>query len=278
MERLEPLLKQKFWILLGVGMIMTIVGWWVSTSSMASTIGVRTKEINEAVTKVPGGEIPNVSWASKLSAINARQDLSINVTQLDLWKRQHAKMRLPDGVDAQAQYQAKLSNESRELFRDGYPHEVRRVWKAVSPMDVDGTGIVQYPLLAFGKALGKGPWPNQPPPNQDIWDVMEDLWLAESLFQSIAAVNGAHDAGRTDACIHQIDRFEFRGGVKERGVASDAAVDPRFVVLVIFACEREFGIFCSRDFIGNWRETGAPLVIGEYDARNGRGSQRFAIG
>ena len=98
MERLEPIMKQKFWILLGVGILMTITGWWMATGSLAATIATRTKTVEEAFGKIPSGEIPNNDWTAKLAARNTEQDRAVIYTKALLWERQRSRMVWPEAV------------------------------------------------------------------------------------------------------------------------------------------------------------------------------------
>ena len=66
MEALEPVLKQKFWILLGMGVIMTFTGWWMATGAMAQQTNERKAKIKSAEDGVPKGEVPNESWSKRL--------------------------------------------------------------------------------------------------------------------------------------------------------------------------------------------------------------------
>ena len=212
MERLEPILKQKFWILLGVGILMTFTGWWMATAKMLQAITERKTKIEAAENSVPKGEVPNESWSKRLAGVNALQDNAVKMTQLSLWKRQQAKMTVPQGLDQQVPYLGKFTSEDREVFRDLYPDEVRKVWKMLNPMDFDGSGVVQFPVESMFKLMKQKPWIVSAPKSEVIWDIMEDLWLLEGLFQSIAEVNGGPDATRMEACVHQIDKLELRGG------------------------------------------------------------------
>lgn len=215
MDRLEPVLKQKFWILLGLGLILTMSGWYMATSALAKQISDRTSSIESSFKTVQGsssGEIPNESWAKRLGAINSEQTNSIQGTKLSMWKRQRERMTWPDGITDPG-YRQKFANPQRELFRDSYEDEVRRVWKTVNPFNKnDGSGIVEYPLINVFILLKQKPWDVAPPDSDTMWNVREDLWLLESLFQTITAMNGGMDVARGDACIHQIDRLELRGG------------------------------------------------------------------
>ena len=59
MEALEPVLKQKFWILLGMGIIMTFVGWWMATGQILAAITDRKNKIEAAEKSIPTSDIPN---------------------------------------------------------------------------------------------------------------------------------------------------------------------------------------------------------------------------
>ena len=82
MQALEPVLKQKFWILLGMGILMTFIGWWMATGQIAQAITERKTKIEAAEGSIPKGDIPNDNWTKRLSEVNDRQDLSIKQTQL----------------------------------------------------------------------------------------------------------------------------------------------------------------------------------------------------
>lgn len=229
MEKLEPVLKQKFWILLGVAILMTFIGWWMATSSMAALTTSRTTEIDNSFKSVPSGEIPNKTWAQRLSVVNTEQEKSIKAAQLAMWKRQQARMTWPDGIEPVNGYWGRIPNDMRELFRDSYLDEVMQVWKTLNPMiEETGTGVVKFPFPAMVKVLNKGPWPRTPPDSEVMWEAREDLWLLKGLFESITSMNGGMDGTRADAVIHTIDRLELRGGGEKTssgGASAGASAD-----------------------------------------------------
>ncbi|MBS0204224.1 MAG: hypothetical protein JSS49_15075 [Planctomycetes bacterium] len=215
MERLEPILKQKFWILLGLGIVMTATGWWVGTGSQAATIADRTKVIDGAFSSVPSGEIPNSDWTTQLSTRNAEQERAIRSTSMMLWNRQRERMFWPASIQAMAWengYRGNIRLEGCEIYRQAYGYEVRRVWESLRPyIQQDGTGIVVYGQDE--KILPQKTWGRLPPSPAEMWDAQEDLWLIESLFRSIVAVNGGPEAQRGDASIHMMEKFMLVGGV-----------------------------------------------------------------
>ncbi len=213
MERLEPVLKQKFWILLGMGILMTVIGWWMDTGTMAATIKTREAEIKAAEGKIPAGEIPNAEWANGLAALNVQQDLAVKSATRVLWERQRARMTWPETVAEFAWkngYRKDIALAGRENYRTDYENDWRRVWETVRPFNrVDGTGIVDFALSKLPRKV----WGELAPSPEEMWDAQEDLWLLEGLLQLIAEVNGGANSTRLDAHIHVIEKLTLHGGV-----------------------------------------------------------------
>ncbi len=215
MEKLAPIIKQKFWILLGVGLVMTFTGWWLATGTLAATVKARVEKVNGAFGKVPSGEIPNNDWSTKLAARNTEQDRAVRNTASLLWERQLSRMAWPSNIATftrNVPYRGEIPLAARENYRIDYSWDVKRVWESVRPyIQADGTGIV-----VFGsgpQVLQQKKWGALAPSSADMWDAQEDLWLMESLLQSIVDVNGGREAQRGDASIHAIEKLELFGGI-----------------------------------------------------------------
>lgn len=215
MERLEPILKQKFWILLGLGMILTITGWWMATGSLAATTKARTEKVDAAFKSIPSGEIPNRDWTAKLAAVNAEQDRSLKVTAAWLWEQQKSRMTWPETVAPVAWnggYRGEIPLGGREIYRTAYGEDVRRVWEIVRPFKpLYGTGIVVFGQSE--KVLPQRTWGAQAPSPAEMWDAQEDLWLIESLLRTILDINGGPEGSRGDAFVHAIENLKLFGGV-----------------------------------------------------------------
>ncbi len=212
MERLEPVLKQKFWILLGMGILMTVIGWWMDTGTMAATIAARKTEIEAAEKKIPAGEVPNSEWSSGLQAINTQQDLAVKSASRVLWERQRARMTWPETVAefaAKTGYREAIDVAGRENYRTDYENDWRRVWETLRPFNrIDGSGIVDFNLSKLPRHM----WGDVAPSSEHMWDAQEDLWLLEGLLQLIAEVNGGANNTRVDAHIHVIEKLTLHGG------------------------------------------------------------------
>ncbi len=215
MERLEPILKQKFWILLGLGMILTITGWWMATGSLAATTKARTDKVETAFKSIPSGEIPNRDWTAKLSAVNGEQDRSLKVTAAWLWDQQKSRMTWPETVAPVAWnggYRGEIPLGGREIYRTAYGEDVRRVWELVRPFKpLYGTGIVVFGQSE--KVLPQRTWGAQAPSPAEMWDAQEDLWLIESLLRTILDINGGPEGSRGDAFVHAIENLKLFGGI-----------------------------------------------------------------
>jgi hypothetical protein len=230
MEKLAPIIKQKFWILLGVGLVMTFTGWWLATGTLAATVKAQVEKVNSAFGKVPTGEIPNNDWSTKLAARNTEQDRAVRNTASLLWERQLSRMAWPSNIATftrNVPYRGEIPLAARENYRIDYSWDVKRVWESVRPYNqAEGTGIV-----VFGtgpQVLQQKKWGALAPSSADMWDAQEDLWLMESLLQSIVDVNGGRDAQRGDASIHAIEKLELFGGIPaaQRKTAPAASASP----------------------------------------------------
>ncbi|MBM4077646.1 MAG: hypothetical protein FJ267_18620, partial [Planctomycetes bacterium] len=213
MERLAPIIKQRFWILLGIGILMPIIGWWMDTGSLAATISSRKTAIEAAKKKVPTDlKKPNDEWTAKLSVINAKQDEAVKAAASLLWIRQREVMEWPETVVEYAWkngYRGNIDVDGRVIYLNSYIDGVRRVWNTVRPLKNDGTGIVKF---GFEGMEPKAWPPNLPPLAADMWDAQEDLWLQKGLLQTIADFNGGENATRLDASIHVIEQLKLVGG------------------------------------------------------------------
>lgn len=217
MDKLEPILKQKFWIILGIGVILTVTGWWMATGSLAATIAQRKDAIKKAEDSIPKDEVPNSDWSTKLSQINNRQEAMVAEVRRAMWERQAATYFWPLHVDEfakDAPYRSEFDLTARELYRTNYLANAEEVWKRVRPINpLDGSGIVMFPFQSMPqKKFGE-----LAPRSDEIWDAQEDLWLLAPILDAIREVNGGESGTRLDAVVHVINKLELMGGERNLG-------------------------------------------------------------
>lgn len=217
MKALEPVLKFHFWILLGLGLILAIAGWWMTTSSMQASTATLRGEIDKADKDKNVGEVPSDDWAQNLAAINVDQKVLVDRTREKLYALQKERMVWPE-VIAEAASKLKYREDFKDPilhtnYRDDYYKEVERVYKIPKPIDpVEDTGIVFFP----SSTMPNKEWGDHTPTSQQMWDSMEDLWLLEPLLQAIYETNGGETAQRHDAIIVAIEYIGLKGGDRSK--------------------------------------------------------------
>lgn len=224
MDKLKPILEQKFWIILGTGLILTVVGWWMATDSLAKTIEERKTAIKTAEDGIPSGELPNDSWSTQLAEINTKQEAMVATVRRQLWEQQKATMTWPENVQefaAELPYRGDFNLVARNLYRSSYMFAVEQFWRLVRPIDLDGTGIVAFPMDKM--PIKKSILGDLAPSSKVIWDAQEDLWLTAPILLAIRDVNGGAEGSRLDASVHIIEKFELLGGERTTGQSSSGS-------------------------------------------------------
>jgi hypothetical protein len=217
MKALEPVLKHHFWILLGLGLILALVGWWMTTGSMQAATATARGELAAADKNRDVGEVPSDDWTKNLKAINAEQKSLVDRTWVSLFAKQKEKMVWPEIVAEAAsklKYRENFENPIlKTVYRDNYYKEVERVYRIPRPIDeLDDSGIVHFPL----SVLPHIEWGDNTPTYQQMWDTMEDLWLLEPILQAVFETNGGETAKRHEAIVVAIEYLGLYGGDRSK--------------------------------------------------------------
>ncbi len=225
MDQLKQVLQYKFWILLGVGIIMTFTGWWMATGALAATIKARKDVLSKVEGSIPSSPqtIPNDRWSADLSKINDQQQALVTAASRELWERQKARMFWPPTVDEFAKdlpMRGEFNTTAREQYRTNYPLDAERIWQIVRPVKkFDGSGIVEFPGTKFPMRR----WGELTPTSAEMWDAQEDLWLIEPILEAIRDLNGDENSTRLDAAVYTIERLELVGGLRGQPIDAPAA-------------------------------------------------------
>ena len=229
MEKLQPILAQKFWIAFGAALLMCLIGWWVDTSAAEQLIEDREKKIKSAVSNASvTGQVPNDDWKAELDKINGLQNTELDKAAAVLWENQQSAKRWPDEVAEYMKdvpYRGTLTDTTpQDLYKNAYPNEIRRLWLSAQPFDVE---TKEGKLLLDQQLLPQVPpntWRNTPPTWAEMWDAQEDIWLVQGILDSIRRLNESTEGEIREAPVRQISRLELRGGNRSAGGAeSDAA-------------------------------------------------------
>ncbi len=234
MDKLKPILAQKFWILFSVVLIMPLAGYFMTKGKLAAEITDRFKALNDSFGGVPAGTgVPNDSWTTRLNEINKQQEVHNRRANQELWVKQKEVMAWPKNVApimTKAEYFTELSQEQKGdqvLFNypQSYRQQIRALWEIVDPLDdgVNRRDSDKRRKVAFAMAdLQQSAvmlTENSTPTFKEIWNAQEDIWLQTELLQAIRRLN-ANSISQGDAFVKKLDKIQMFGGTKSTGDAT----------------------------------------------------------
>ncbi len=237
MDKLKPILAQKFWIFFGIVLILPVVGYFMTTGELAAQIKTRMESLENTFKGIPSGaDSPNDAWSKGLQLLNDQQALRNRLANEELWRDQKEKLRWPDDIAAvmnKAEYFQAVPQDQGGAdlgfkYQFDYPGEIRRLWEIVDPLD-DGKNLRDSDKrrkVAFAMSdlhqTNTARWGDLPPTHLDMWECQEDIWLQTELLQAIARVN-ANSISQGDAFVKQLGKVLLFGATKAAGDAAAAA-------------------------------------------------------
>jgi hypothetical protein len=234
MDKLQPLIKHRFWILFGLAFPLTLAGYYTASGSMKQATLAREELLTKTRTGVPQGTSePNEDYAQKLSKINEELAARNRVQVQKLWQSQIARMTWPPQIVPHIpnEYRGDVSADARYNYMNSYPDIIRELWEGIEPYvgNPPPPGmVVEWPqkvVLFPEKIPRKGFDPSSPPSSKEIWDAQEDVWLLTLLFDAVVRTNReATFVG--DAFVRRIDTIKLMGGSGTSTVAPAAAASP----------------------------------------------------
>jgi len=223
MEKLKPLIVYRFWIILGVVLILPPIGWVSATGKLSAEIGTRISTLDGLKGAIPNGQgAPNDDWAAQAEKLVKNRDVRNQFALKVLWDSQVKTRVWFPGIAkfmSKCPYRGELADRNEkeqvpDLYRDGYDSEVARVWKIPFPKqdmsDPDRAKIVDFPLSRMPRVPATT-WRGIVPTWPEIWNASEDLWLLEQLMLAVQRTNNIA-TNLTDANVKQIESVELFGG------------------------------------------------------------------
>lgn len=228
MDKLKPILDQKFWILSALAIILSVTGWFMSKGTLSAEIEKRRGELKTAFDSVKvAGSNPNEKWTQQVSQQNDLLAKELRIAYEQLYERQKSLMFWPDGFSEAAKLgdPTKVTSTDAAVYRARYPDHAEEVRSTIEPYDEEtGAGKVKFPperMVDVGLNIQK--WQVQSPVGQEIYEAQEDLWLYQNLFTAIASINRAA-TGPADATIRDVIEVVLRGGDPDKiGQSSSTA-------------------------------------------------------
>ena len=216
MEKLQPFLKQKYWICFGLSLIFVLFGWWSAGSDLSAKTAERKTSVEGSFGKAgQGASDPNELWVVGGKKENEEDKGAYKTASLQLWKRQQTAREWPEQIRGEMEnisYFADVpSKETRERWGSIYRTQIEDLLKIVQPFKNDtGEGLV----MVDANRITKQPydsWRVNKPTSNEIWSNQEDIWLLKALLNSISKTNDS--ATRiTESPVREIKRLHLRGG------------------------------------------------------------------
>lgn len=216
MEKLQPILKQKYWICFGLSLIFVLFGWWNASGDLAAKTTERKTSVEGSFSKAgQGATDPNESWVVGGKKENEEDKGAYKTASLQLWERQQTAREWPEQIRAEMKkitYFADVpSKETRERWASIYRNQIEDLLKIVQPFKNDtGEGLV----VVDANRITRQPydsWRINKPTSNEIWSNQEDIWLLKALLTSISKTNDS--ATRiTESQVREIRSLRLRGG------------------------------------------------------------------
>ncbi len=231
MDKLEPLIRHRFWILFAISLPLAMTGYFMANSEMQAATEKKEKELEGVLANVPKGTTePNQEFADGLQAINEDLQQENYVEIQKLWEAQQERMDWPEIMLRYLPdtHRGEVDRSGRIQYVQEYPGILNRLWKRVQPVVSKPRPLgltVDWPekVLLMPDTIPTAPFHRHASiSSEEMWDAQEDIWMMEVIFDAIVRTNeGASYVG--DAPVRRIDQLYLTGGSGESSVASQAA-------------------------------------------------------
>lgn len=221
MDKLKAALVYKFWMLLGVALLVPFIGWWMATSAISGQVEERMKKVDGAFSGLTAsGENPNEKWTVQIKKYMGVQEVAVLQAHERLFEKQKDLLIWPDGLSWQTgtiPTEAQITQKDIDYYRNLHDGLIEEVHQIPKPIDFEtGVGLVDFPI----ERLPHSDFSKFPPRKDEIIQTREDMWLFSVLLSAIARVNDEAKAKiQLEAPIRQILKIELRGG-RARGPAA----------------------------------------------------------
>lgn len=225
MDKLEPVIRHRFWILLGLCLPLIVYGYMSASGAMQAETEKREGELEEAYSKVPSGG-PNETWQQGLHEINEKLDLEVALAHYGILQKQQEDMDWPPGVAPYVpdEYRGDFEREAGFFYVDEYEKLLRDAYLIAEPIMADSkggyTGKVSFayeimPRHEFGRS-------ELSISSERMWDAEEDIWFLRLLLQAVRDVNANAD-NIAKAPLRMINTLKLMGGDGQLGGSTTAA-------------------------------------------------------
>lgn len=180
MEFVRKALEYRFWILVGIALLLPTVGWAMVIGSLkGETKGreAKLKGLTKKIDDLGRGTHANNSWKKAVEGLNEDLQKRVNAAWEELYTRQEPELTWPaDVIDAMKTLGPDHS-QVRSIYRDRYFDEVTKTARLAEPASMS------FNLLKLED------WGDQPPTAEQMREAQEDIWVQRALLKVVSETN-----------------------------------------------------------------------------------------
>lgn len=234
MDKLQPIIKNRFWILAGLVVPLAMYGFFSANGKLKAATEARETELKGVLSNIPGGtNDPNEEYAEGLKKINLVYSKTVEDSIIGIWQKQQEQMTWPPVVQTYLPplFQGEFDYRGIVAYQEAYERLMRSLQSRVEPVmpletpkgGIGGAAIVRP---NSPQELADVPWKQKvvlaasiPQANfgkmratsEEVWNAQIDIWLLRLLFDAVARLNEDKDSA-TESILRRIDELQLFGG------------------------------------------------------------------
>ena len=216
MDKVQAVLKYKFWILFVVALGLATAGYSMTAGKIREETVKKRELIEQTRDSIPpGAGVPNESFATGLQERVADLNERNLEVKRRVWVDQLSAMNWPGHVARYVKpgYRTPLENNAyRRAYEEQYVESIEKLWEVLQPIaGLTEPQKIDVPLAIVPRDASIKENRGTPITSEEMWDAQEDMWFLRSLFESIAAAN-ENSESISDATIRKIMKIRLFGG------------------------------------------------------------------
>ena len=153
MEKLQPVLKQIFWICFALSMMLVLFGWWSASADLSEQIATRESAVKQAFTdagKNVAGVTPNPKWTEAAQKKNDAHEKELDNAANKLWEDQLSARVYPRSIRNELNNIKFGRPIEEDALRGRFAQLYDRYWRSqldvIQPFE-NGEGLDQFEVL-----------------------------------------------------------------------------------------------------------------------------------
>ena len=223
MDKLQPIIRNRFWILAGLVLPMALYGYYAANGKLKAATSERVAALDKVKSGISSGNEPNEDYAKMLSVINDYYEKSIDEVIIDLWEHQKERMVWPAAVSEKVpdEFMGEFDLNTLITYKDQYHFIMKDLQSRAEPVmpvkDAQLATWKQKVVLAARLPQARFSDPNTrslTPTSEEMWNAQIDVWLVDLLFNAVRHINEDKDTV-ANSVVRRIDRLDLLGGTGE---------------------------------------------------------------